>query len=87
MNIPGQNDVPPGRMLDGKLVEYVVAVRLALQALQFVAGDPELSERFRRDVLNPGDTIPPDVAVLMTPELLKDSVGLFAEAMLLEGYS
>jgi hypothetical protein len=78
----GGSGVPAGRMTGGKPVEYVVPVRLALGALRFIADDPVLSERFLRDAL----TGNPDPE-LLTQELLKDSAALFAEAMLLEGYT
>jgi hypothetical protein len=78
------------RMIDGKPVEDVMAVRLASEALRHLAADKERFAVFRSEMLAAGGDMPlgasREVAERLTPDLLAAAQEIFVAAMIREGY-
>jgi hypothetical protein len=78
------------RILDGKQVEDVVAVRLASEALRYLAIDEVRFAAFRSWLLATGGEKPIGVSremtELLTPDLLVSAWKTYKAAMIREGY-
>jgi hypothetical protein len=78
------------RMLDGMPAEDVLAVRLASEALRYLAADEARSAAFRGWLLLTGGAMPlglsREVTEQLTPDLLSAWRGIYIAAMIGEGY-